>query len=182
MKSNLQQILKQSQRLFQSSTRAFIKVGQELSTKSVHLNSPATEINLFEHFKQYPLAILFGVPGAFTPGCSKSHLPSYLENYEQLKQKGVEEIACLSVNDAFVMQAWGEANNTDKKITMFADVNAEAVKDMDLQFDLPDIVLGGIRSKRFAMILKNGKVDQLFVEPDNTGLSNTLAKHVLEKL
>ena len=98
--------------------------------------------------------ILFGVPGAFTPGCSKTHLPGYVADYEKLKQKNVDEIICTSVNDAFVMDAWGKDQHATGKVRMLADPNAELAKALGVTVDLK--ALGGIRSKRYSAIIENG--------------------------
>lgn len=104
---------------------------------------------------------------------TKTHLPGYLEQSEALKAKGVAEIICISVNDPFVMSAWGKQNEAAGKVRMLADPVAAFTKQIDLTVDLPP--LGGIRSKRYSMVVDNGIIKQLNVEPDNTGLSCSLA-------
>jgi peroxiredoxin len=108
--------------------------------------------------------LLFAVPGAFTPGCSKIHLPGYLEGYEELKEKGVDTVACVSVNDAWVMQAWAEAQGVDGRILMLADGNGEFTKAMGLEVDLARGGLG-LRSKRYAAVIEDGVLTSLEVEP-----------------
>lgn len=103
----------------------------------------------------------------------KTHLPGYLEQSEALKTKGVSEIICISVNDPFVMSAWGKQNDAGGKVRMLADPVAAFTKQIDLAVDLPP--LGGLRSKRYSMVVDNGIIKQLNVEPDNTGLSCSLA-------
>lgn len=105
--------------------------------------------------------VLFALPGAFTPTCSKSHLPGYVTLYDNFIEKGVDLVACLSVNDAFVMQAWARDQNAEN-ITMIADGAAAFTKALGLQMDTADF--GGIRSQRYAMIIENGKVTTLNVE------------------
>ncbi|MBD8513523.1 peroxiredoxin [Photobacterium sp. 2_MG-2023] len=105
--------------------------------------------------------VLFAVPGAFTPTCSESHLPGYVVLADQLKAKGVDIIACVSVNDAFVMQAWGEAQNASE-IMMLADGDGSFTKALGLEMDTAKF--GGLRSQRYAMIIDNGVVTQLNVE------------------
>ncbi|MCG2838698.1 peroxiredoxin [Photobacterium sp. WH77] len=105
--------------------------------------------------------VLFAVPGAFTPTCSESHLPGYVVLTDQLKAKGVDIIACVSVNDAFVMQAWGEAQNASE-IMMLADGDGSFTKALGLEMDTAKF--GGLRSQRYAMIIDNGVVTQLNVE------------------
>lgn len=108
--------------------------------------------------------VLFAVPGAFTPGCSKVHLPGYVEGYQDLKDKGVDVIACVAVNDPWVMQAWADAHGVGDKIVMVADGNAEFTKAMGLDVDLSGAGLG-VRSKRYAAVIEDGIVTSLDVEP-----------------
>jgi len=107
--------------------------------------------------------VLFAVPGAFTPTCSAKHLPGFVEKAAELKGKGVDTIACLAVNDAFVMGAWGKAQNTDGKVLMLADGAAAFTKQLGLDLDLTGPGMG-IRSKRYAMVVDNGTVKALNVE------------------
>ncbi|WP_415226482.1 peroxiredoxin [Psychromonas sp.] len=105
--------------------------------------------------------LLFAVPGAFTPTCSESHLPGYVVLADKFKAKGVDLIACVSVNDAFVMKAWGEAHNASE-LMMLADGDASFTKSLGLSMDTASF--GGVRSKRYAMIIEDGVVTQLNVE------------------
>ncbi|WP_228050829.1 peroxiredoxin [Pontibacterium sinense] len=105
--------------------------------------------------------VLFAVPGAFTPTCSNAHLPGYVVLADQLKAKGVDIIACVSVNDAFVMKAWGDAQNADE-IMMLGDGDASFTKSLGLEMDTAGF--GGVRSQRYAMVIDNGVVTQLNVE------------------
>ncbi|WP_076538303.1 peroxiredoxin [Shewanella sp. UCD-KL21] len=105
--------------------------------------------------------VLFAVPGAFTPTCSEAHLPGFVVLADQLKAKGVDVIACVSVNDAFVMKAWGDAQNASE-LMMLADGDASFTKALGLDMDTAGF--GGIRSQRYAMIVDNGVVTQLNVE------------------
>jgi peroxiredoxin len=107
--------------------------------------------------------VIFGLPGAFTPTCSAKHVPSYLANYEQLKSKGVDTIACLSVNDAFVMGAWGRDQKTGDKVRMLADGSAAYAKELGLELDLTARGMG-VRCQRFSMIVDDGVVKALNVE------------------
>ncbi|NOI14047.1 peroxiredoxin [Vibrio hepatarius] len=109
--------------------------------------------------------VLFAVPGAFTPTCSESHLPGFVVLADQIKAKGVDIIACVSVNDAFVMQAWGEAQNANE-IMMLGDGDASFTKALGLEMDTA--AFGGIRSQRYAMVIENGVVTQLNVEEPKT--------------
>jgi peroxiredoxin len=107
--------------------------------------------------------VLFGVPGAFTPTCHAKHLPSYLEHHAALTGKGIDTIACVSVNDAFVLDAWAKQGNIGGKILMLADGNATFTKAIGLDFDGSGFGLG-TRSKRYAMVVENGVVKALHVE------------------
>jgi len=105
--------------------------------------------------------VLFAVPGAFTPTCSAAHLPGYVVSADELKAKGVDLIICLSVNDAFVMQAWGKSQNAEN-IMMLGDGDGSYTKALGLEMDTAGF--GGVRSQRYAMIIDNGKVTSLHVE------------------
>ncbi len=107
--------------------------------------------------------VLFGLPGAFTPTCSASHLPGYVVQSDQLMAKGVSRIVCLSVNDAFVMDAWGKQNNVDDLVMMVADGSAKFTQALGLELDLEAAGMG-IRSQRFAMVVNNGVVETLNIE------------------
>lgn len=106
---------------------------------------------------------LFAVPGAFTPTCSNKHLPGYIELAGQLKAKGVDEIWCLAVNDAFVMGAWGRDQKAQGKVRMMADGSAEWTRQLGLELDLTARGLG-VRSRRYSALLKDGVVKQLNLE------------------
>ena len=106
---------------------------------------------------------VFAVPGAFTPTCSAKHVPSYLQNYDAMKAAGVDEIWCLSVNDPFVMGAWARDQKTDGKVRMLADGDAAFAKAAGLTLDLTGKGLG-LRSNRYSMLVKDGKVAALNIE------------------
>jgi peroxiredoxin len=123
---------------------------------------------------------LFSVPGAFTPTCSARHLPGYVDKAEELKAKGVDEIACTAVNDAFVLGAWSKSAGADGKVTMLADGNAEFAKAIGLEMDGSKFGLG-TRGQRFSMIVDDGVVTELNVEaPGDFKVSS--AEHMLEQL
>ncbi len=122
--------------------------------------------------------VLFAVPGAFTPGCSNTHMPGFVVNAGQIREKGVGEIACLSVNDAFVMGAWQRDQNADG-ITMLADGNAELVRALGLEKDASGFGMG-TRSQRFALIAEDGVVQYLGV--DAKGVDESSAETVLTRL
>ena len=107
--------------------------------------------------------VLFALPGAYTPTCSASHLPGFVSNADAIKAKGVDTIACLSVNDAFVMGCWGKEHGADGSVLMLADGNAEFSKAIGLDFDASGFGMG-TRSQRYAMIVDDGKVTTLNVE------------------
>jgi peroxiredoxin len=107
--------------------------------------------------------VLFSVPGAFTPTCSAKHLPGFVQNADALKAKGVDTIACMAVNDVFVMNAWGESSKAKDKIVMLADGNGEYARALGLEMDASKFGMG-TRGKRFSAIIDNGVVKQLNVE------------------
>jgi peroxiredoxin len=107
--------------------------------------------------------VFFAVPGAFTPTCDAKHLPGYIELAEQLRAKGVDTIACMSVNDVFVMKAWGKAAGSADKVLMLADGNGDYTRALGLTLDASGFGMGQ-RSQRFAMVVRNGVVEQLHVE------------------
>jgi peroxiredoxin len=107
--------------------------------------------------------VLFGVPGAFTPGCSKVHLPGFVNHADELTEKGVTQTACVSVNDAWVMDAWGRSQGAEDKILMLADGNGDFTRAMGLEFDATGLGLG-IRSQRYAAVIEDGVIARLDVE------------------
>ncbi|MEP3350367.1 MAG: peroxiredoxin [Marinomonas sp.] len=123
--------------------------------------------------------LMFAVPGAFTPTCSTSHLPGFVVHFDALKEKGIDEIICLSVNDVFVMDAWGKANNAENLI-MASDGLAELTCSLGLELDISAAKMG-IRSRRYAMLVSNGIVQQLWLdEPGEYKVSS--AEYVLSQL
>ncbi len=113
-------------------------------------------------FKGKKVAI-FGLPGAFTPTCSAKHLPGFVNHYEALKAKGVDTVACVSVNDAFVMDAWGKAQNVGDKVMMLADGNADFAKALGIEMDGTGFGMG-LRMKRFSMYVVDGEVKTFNLE------------------
>jgi peroxiredoxin len=108
--------------------------------------------------------VLFSVPGAFTPTCSAKHLPGFVDNADQLKAKGVDTIACMAVNDVFVMSAWGKSGNVGDKVLMLADGNGEYAKALGLEMDASKFGMG-TRGQRFSLIVNDGVVEQANIEP-----------------
>ena len=126
------------------------------------------------------IVALFAVPGAFTPTCSNQHLPGFIEKAEELRAKKVDTIACLSVNDAFVMGAWGQQQNAMGKVMMVADGNGELTKEMGLSMDGSGFGMG-LRSLRYSMIVRDGVVDTLNLEGNpgqavDSGVENLLSQ------
>ena len=122
--------------------------------------------------------VLIAVPGAFTPTCSETHLPGFVVNYDAITAKGVDEVACLSVNDSFVMTSWQDAQNAEH-ITMVADGGAAFTKALGVELDTADF--GGVRSKRYSMIIEDGTVTKLNLE-EATGFEVSGADTILEQL
>ena len=121
--------------------------------------------------------ILFGLPGAFTPGCSKKHLPSFLESTEKLKEKNIKKVFCISINDPFVMEAWGKSYNLKDRLTLLADVKGDFTKSIGAEFNWRS---WGLRSKRYAMLLEDGVVKKLVEEEGKCEL--TAADSFLKKI
>jgi peroxiredoxin len=141
-----------------------IKVGDKLPSVTLkYMNKDGMQTATTDDLFKGKKAVLFGLPGAFTPTCSAKHLPGFVTHAEDLKQKGVEVIACLSVNDAFVMDAWGKAQNAGEKVLMLADGNADFAKATGLTMDGTGYGMG-LRTSRWAMVLEDGKVKTLNVE------------------
>jgi len=121
--------------------------------------APVTSAELFAGKK----VVLFSVPGAFTPTCSKQHLPGYVKEADAMKSMGVDLIACMAVNDVFVMDAWGQSHGASGKVLMLADGNGDVTRKLGLESDFSKYGMGQ-RSRRFSMILQDGVVKQLNVE------------------
>ena len=123
--------------------------------------------------------VLFAVPGAFTPTCSERHLPGFVEHFERFRERGVH-VACMAVNDPFVMQAWGESVGVPKGLQMLSDGNADFTRALGLEMDASGYGMG-VRSKRFALYAEDGIVRQLFIEaPGEFRVSS--AEHVLAQI
>jgi len=124
--------------------------------------------------------VLFSVPGAFTPTCSMNHLPGYIKNAEEIRSKGVDTIACMAVNDMFVMDAWGKDRQAGNKVVMLADGNGTYAKALGLELDATGFGMG-LRSQRFAIVVQDGIVKQLHVEAPRE-FKVSAAEHVLKNL
>lgn len=141
-----------------------IKVGDRIPgmTLTAATADGPREISTDEVFKGKTV-VLFAVPGAFTPTCSARHLPGYLQNADAFRAKGVDQLACLSVNDAFVMAAWARDQGVEDRILMLADGSAAFTRALGLDLDLTARGMG-VRSQRYAMVVKDGVVSALAVE------------------
>lgn len=143
-----------------------IKTGDRIPSVGLHqfvdgISTAVSSDQIFDNKK----VVVFALPGAFTPTCSAQHLPGFLELAEKIKAKGVDQIVCLSVNDAFVMDAWGQHQNVGNKIAMVADGSANFTRAVGLELDRNAAGMG-LRSQRYAMVVNNGIVEQLNVEAD----------------
>lgn len=136
-------------------------------------------VNVSEIFNGKTVA-LFAVPGAFTPTCSARHLPGFAENIETLKAKGVDTVACVSVNDAFVMGAWAQSQDGGDKILMLADGNGEFTRSVGLTMDATGFGMGE-RSQRYSMLVRDGVVEQLNIEQGGE-FKVSSAEHLLGQL
>jgi glutaredoxin/glutathione-dependent peroxiredoxin len=141
-----------------------IKVGDKIPSATLYrLGDNGPEAVTTDDLCAGKKVVLFGLPGAFTPTCSAKHVPGFVQNAAALKAKGVDTIACVSVNDAFVMGAWGKDQGAGGKVEMLGDGSAELTKKMGIELDLTARGLG-VRSRRFSMLLDNGVVKKLNLE------------------
>jgi glutaredoxin/glutathione-dependent peroxiredoxin len=154
-----------------------IKVGDKLPSVTLRQITPEgpKEITTDDFFRGKKVA-LFAVPGAFTPACSQRHLPGYVDKAADIKAKGVDEVACVAVNDPAVMTAWGRDQKTEGKVSMLADGSGDFARALGLELDLTKNGLG-MRSKRYSMLVDNGVVKSLNVEdqPGQVGASGAEA-------
>jgi glutaredoxin/glutathione-dependent peroxiredoxin len=158
-----------------------IKVGDKMpsGTLTVATKDGPQKVNADDFFKGRKV-VLFSVPGAFTPTCDAKHLPGFVEQADEIRRKGVGAIACLSVNDAFVMKAWGKSQNTEGKVEMLADGNGEYTKALGLELDATGYGMG-MRGQRFSLVVDNGVVKQVNVEQKGE-FKVSSAEHVLTQL
>jgi peroxiredoxin len=165
-----------------------IQIGDRLPdaklTEYNKIESPACSVGphpyqVSELVKGKKIAII-GVPGAFTPACSAKHLPGFVSNLDAIKGKGIDEVWCVAVNDAFVMGAWGDEQQATGKVRMMADGSAEFTKAMGLEMDLTKFGMG-VRSKRYSMLVEDGVVKQLNIEPGSK-VEVSSAETLLEQL
>lgn len=141
-----------------------IKVGDTFPSVTLkHLTTNGLEDVSTESLMKGKKVVLFSVPGAFTPTCSAKHLPGYVNHISQFKDKGVQEVVCMAVNDPFVMNAWAKANSAEGKVTMLPDGNGTLTRALGLEMDGAGYGLGQ-RNQRFAMLIDNGVVKAVNVE------------------
>jgi len=158
-----------------------IKVGDKVPSVTMRYLTPeGVKAVPSEEFFAGRKVVVFGLPGAYTRTCSSRHLPGYVTNAEALRKKGIDAVACLSVNDAFVMDAWGKEHGAAGKVTMLGDGSAEFTQAIGLDLDRTEAGMG-IRSQRYSMVVENGVVTALNIEPSGQyGISS--AEAMLEKL
>jgi peroxiredoxin len=159
-----------------------IKVGDKLPAATFRIVTadgvkPITTDEIFKGKR----VVLVGVPGAFTPTCHKNHVPGFVREAEAIRAKNVDTIAVTAVNDQFVMNAWSEANGGKDKLLFLADNNADFVKAIGLEFDARER-LGGTRSKRYSMLVEDGVVKVLNVEPEAGKAEVTTAENLIKAL
>jgi peroxiredoxin len=155
-----------------------IKVGDRIPSATLHVmtGEGPSEVETDKLFKGKRVAV-FGLPGAFTPTCSAKHLPGFVAHAGKFNDKGVDTIACVSVNDAFVMAAWGKDQDVGDAVMLLADGSARFTRALGLELDLTARGLG-VRSQRYSMLVEDGVVKALHVE-DGTGLSVSDAETLL---
>ena len=154
-----------------------LKKGEKLpEAKLVMLGKEHKEINTSEILNSGKV-ILFGLPGAFTPTCSNKHFPSFLKSTKELKKKSINKIFCISVNDPFVMEAWGKSYNLKDQIILLADVNANLTKRIGAEFNWRG---WGLRSKRYTMLIEDGIVKKIVEEEGKCEL--TAAENFLKDI
>jgi glutaredoxin/glutathione-dependent peroxiredoxin len=158
-----------------------IKIGEKMPSVSLsYMSSDGVKKITTDELFQGKKVIIFAVPGAFTPACSERHLPGFVDYADQIKAKGVDKIACISVNDPYVMGAWGKDRNVGDKVMMLADSLGEYTKAVGQELDLTAKGLG-IRSRRYAMIVEDGVVKYQALE-EGGKLEVSTAENILEKL
>lgn len=125
--------------------------------------------------------LLFAVPGAYTPTCHRQHLPGYLDHLESIRERGVDEVVCLAVNDPFVLEHWARETGALGRVTFLADGNGEFTRALGLEFDGGGAGLG-VRAKRFAMLVRNGEIAELAVEDSPGAVTDSGAEEFLKRL
>ncbi len=163
-------------------TERMIRVGERLPAVKLQMmqggrivSRPASELFAGQR------AVVFAVPAAFSPSCSEQHLPGYVSTLFEFRQKGIEKLFCLAVNDIFVMQAWARERDIVDEVTMLADGNGEFTRAIGMEMDMRRFGLG-LRSRRYAMVLEDARVTHLLVEKQGGEVKRSRAENVLEVL
>lgn len=168
---------------FSTSIPLSVKVGDKIPQVPLYAKTPTDEINIADQLKGEK-AVIVGVPGAFSGGCTKTHIPGYLQNLRAFNEKGYNKLFVVAVNDVFVMDAWAsllsEHSISDEAVKFLADPKGDFVGALDLKFDASKF-FGNERSKRFALLVEDGIVKQAFVEPGNTSIDVSEATKVLSQ-
>lgn len=159
---------------------AKVKAGDKVPSATFFEKDLNTKVSSDDVFKGKKV-VVFGIPGAFTPTCTKKHVPGYVNNIEQFHSKGVDEVVCLAVNDPYVMDAFCDKYGCTGKVRGLTDVKGEFVKKLGLDIDMTE-KLGGVRSQRFAMFVDDGVIKEVLTEDDGTSLSNSSAENMLKKI
>jgi glutaredoxin/glutathione-dependent peroxiredoxin len=159
-----------------------IHVGDRLPSVTLRQVTPEgpKEVSTGDFFRGRKV-VLFAVPGAFTPACSQRHLPGYVARSAEIKAKGIDEVACVAVNDAAVLGAWARDQKSEGKVTMLADGSGDLVRALGLELDLSRMGLG-IRSQRYAMLVEDGVVKSLSIEPQPGQVEASGAEAMLKAL
>lgn len=159
-----------------------IQVGDKLPEATLRRRSPdgIQSLSTGELFAG-KRAVVFAVPGAFTPTCNDNHMPGYIQHADAMRAKGVDMIACIAVNDAFVLDAWGKSSGASDKVTLLSDGNAEFTKALGLEMDGSGFGLG-TRSKRYSMLVEDGTVKALNVEEVPVEVKVSGAERILDRL
>ena len=158
-----------------------IKKGEKLPDAKVFvLDKGSKEVSL-EQIVRDEKVILFGLPGAFTPTCSEKHLPGFVMATDQLKEKNIKKVICISVNDPYVMDAWGKIHNVQGKIIMLGDYKGDFTKSIGAEINLNNKGLG-IRSSRYTMLVENGNIVKIFEEETAGKCEITSASNFLKEI
>ncbi|SGZ49998.1 CIC11C00000003990 [Sungouiella intermedia] len=170
-------------RCFSGSAARFVAVGDKIPSATLFEGSPGNDVNLAEDAASGK-AVVIGVPGAFSPACSASHVPGYLKKLREFNDKGYTSFYVVGVNDAFVMKAWGDSLlghlTGTNQVRFLADPKGEFSEALDTLFDASKF-FGNSRTKRFALLLEDGVVTKTFIEPDNVSVEVSGADAVLKE-
>jgi len=169
-------VLRQSS-LFHTSQPSFLVLGEKLPPTTLIEKNPKDRVDLQKEIGTKK-ALIIGVPAAFSGTCTQQHLPGFFKQLGELRQKGIQEIYVISVNDPFVMNAWKDSFGVDSSVRFLSDPQGAWVKAARLDWDATSI-MGNKRSKRFVAVIDDGAVSAIFIEPDNAGLTITAAASVL---